>query len=424
MVLVSTNAVIMTGGADTVDAINNTGTELSVGDKVWLNKHYLDETPAKQQISDWEYYYPAYFFKGDHPYVYNSYQNGGIVANFEYDSQNKSWPWTAMYTSALAGSGSVIRKIDNNIVAYTLNTTTSDNTFSVILKDTYGVQCNGLYLGDNLFYKKYSKTLQAFNSDTGEEGEVYYTFNHNNVISAIKDGNRLLLAGTSGWWLYDITNLTSPSLLSSNTSQPLNVLFMTGLNQGDYIIGSNNGSGGYGYYDNLTLFIYQITNNNLIEEAADLPQSLQSLTGTTCVATYIDNILCVGTVDNVYCYKYENGVFNDLNISLDLSSYTDKDANYCFIFYISKNLTTAALCYKKQSSSFTYVKSYLMKLSTSSSAWYADSITEVNDYTLSGFVDNVDDDNVKVKAALPKVVNLTLDFNVEPEFLDFIGEAE
>lgn len=420
---ISTNAVIMTGGTDTVDAINNTGAELSIGDKVWLNKHYLDETPAKQQISDSQNAYYAYFFKGDHPYVYNMAQGQGRVANFIYNSQEKTWTQENNYQSSLFNGGSVIRKIDNNIVAYVLNTATSNNEFSVILKDAYGVQCNGFYLGDNLFYKKYTKALQGFNSDTGEEGEVYYTFNHNNVTSAVKDGNRLLLSGTSGWWLYDITNLASPSLLSSNTSQPLTVLHMTGLNLGDYIIGSTNGVVSYGYYNNLTLFIYQITDNNIIEDAADLPQSLRSLTGTTCVATFMNNILCIGTVDNVYCYKYENGVFNDLNISLDMSSYTDKYAGFCFIFYVSENLTTAALCYRRQSSSYVYGRSYLMKLNTSSDAWYVDNIAEVNSYTLSGFVDSVDGDSVKVKAALPKVVNLTLNFNAEPEYLDFIGEV-
>lgn len=411
-------------GGQTVTAIKNIDGELSVGDKVWLNKHNLDDTTTVQTIADYQRnMYGGFFFKGSDAYRINYVD--GKFSKWKYDSGQKSWTGYDVYTADKSNDFNGIRIIEDKAIAYTTYSNTSATAIrNVILEETYSVPMYGYYLGDELIYNPGNKTLCAVNTTTGETGEVYYTFNHANVWSAFKEDNILFLAGTSGWWWYDITDLTAPVLLKQNTNVNLYVHIVTGVKPGNYIFTVTNDTNG-GYYGVGNLVAYKITDNYEIVSPTDLPASLKGIIGTTASLYYLNNILTIGTADNVYAYQFANGVFTDLGITQDLSSYAAyKYSGYPFIFYISKDLTTAALCYRRQSNSYVYCQNVLMKLVTSSEEWYADGFNEANAYSLNGFVKSVDGNAVEVMTCLPEEVNLTLDFNVEPDVVEFKGEVK
>ncbi len=387
MVQGSTNAVIQQGrgGGDMVTAVNNTGAALSIGDKVWLNKHNLDENEAYSlQSNNVSQLYGAYFFNGSDIYEYNLYANRGSFSRYAYSATEKEWSGTLLYTLSLYESGNGIRQVDGKYVAFNCWSRYLAK-LNILLNKESGVGINGDYLGDSLVYNKNSRKLAQVDETTGVEGEVYYTFNDSSVYSGLKDGNVLLLSGTGGSYFYNIETLTAPVLLKEVPTNKYPIQYVTGLQPGDYALAlTKNTSGGYNNLGNLV--IYQITEDYALVDPSDLPASLQDLLGTAVSISYLNNILTVGTADNVYAFKFENGQFTELGLTITLPpESTDKEEGYPYVFYISEDLTTAVISWRVINPSSPRYSVSFYKLTTSSDGWFAEGFGEVMPQSLTGF---------------------------------------
>lgn len=413
-----------------VYAINNTGTDLVEGNKVWLNKHYLSSYDATSGVVGLakNYVGGAYLAmdNGDVISYLNQTYSSSSSGVHKYTFANSTWTSQEKYKVGLSKVNKIV-DYDGVLVARTLIYDASASTAEdvVLNEDTYYQVLGHLIRKDLVLRYSASKVVNlcAYDYTTGTIGEVYSTLSlsTNNVCGCELFGNILALSEQSNtieFW--DISDLTNPIRLKVNsTVTGYNIVCATGTSVGDYIIGgASYDEKGNNY--NVRHYIYKIAENYQLVDATDIPEQLYNMINQVSYVNFDtrSNILCIGTTTEIEAYKYEDGVFTSLNLGIDLSEKTPlTDCPFCFS--ISPNLTTLALNYKTASEYSAYC---FYHYSTTDNNWYADDYTHSIETSLTGYATgNVDDSGLyEINTVLPTE---EVTFTVENGESNYITES-
>ncbi len=425
----SVNVTTEEGCGDIVTAVNNTGAALSVGDKVWLNKHNLDENTASQVVlKNKSGIRPCTFFDGSDIYDYGLDYDDGYLYQAVYNPTEKSWERVQLYKASGQPGKLGIKYIDGYPVAFGMRGSSSGKTYypHIILRKQNPVNITGYFLGNGEVYDAVSHSICAFDPETGTIGEAVCSIGTGDLYGVYKDGNTVLLRDYYNFMFYDITDKENPVLLKSVENNGRYVSYLTGLQAGDYVFLIS--SDKTGYYNPPNTVMLQLTEDCSFIEPQNVPETLAAVLNTVCTMCLRDDILTVGTVDNVYAYRLENGVFVDLGLTITLPDSTDagvKYEGYPYVFQISPDLTTATIGYGSQNNGV-YTSLVYYKLTTSSEGWFAEKFAEATPYSLTGFAMEAAaaGEDAEVSVVIPETVNLTLNINPTPDVIEFKGEAE
>jgi len=240
-------------------------------------------------------------------------------------------------------------------------------------------------------------------------------------------GSRLIFQGTSNnqCKIYSITGASSFTQLSLSTVTG-RVLFATGLEQGDYIFVTDN----YAAYYNLTttaqtahLFCYQVQSDNTLKQVTVPALSLFETTNCFFAYDNRNNVLSVGTEDNVYFYQFNTLGKTFSIIDVALSSLPTALTGFAYKTMMSPDKSTVVV-YAKDSTACN-VNVYSLSTAYSrivpNSAYYYNLTT-----SFTGFATGETDSsgNYEISTVLPSVVDVEIKVNVEPDEIIVIGGAE
>ena len=436
----SVNVAGSSGGGDVIYAANDSSGTIAAGDKVWLN-HIASDISTEQTFTSSRDQYVYFYPQGN--VMYSAGSRG--VERYDFNLGTEDWTRRTLGTMALA-RGFINTFKDGTVVLKGMNTFingTGDNVISV-LNGQVNPTLAAIYLGNNLCLKatstQYNPVLAEYDPATNTYGTEYYQFSgfglNKKITNAfLKDNVLLLFTGVSNdgqpYFIFqDITDKSSPVLLKENGLGfygNYTCVAATGTTPGNYIFVNTDDS--YDLYRyNGQLKIYEIADDYQIKDPENLPEALNNLIGKTVSIFYDErtNILTVGTVDNVYAWKFnETGkTFSPLNVSFDLSGITNKASGYPYNLVLSEDLRNAQIGYREDET-YTFSINILYKF-TEGSGWTIVDESAVNSFTITGFATGETDAEGKyeINTVLPDEVMITVNVTPDPDSFDFAGEAQ
>jgi hypothetical protein len=429
-----TNAKIISGGSgggDTVYAVSETA--LSKDDKVYLNKHYSTDYEAYKHVKGARNDNESIFDK-----VAYCFNNGDMVFTYQgdiywylYNSSTKGWDYYGLAGNSYTGAFDSFVKMDEYIVRHATGSAHKD---AFIFK-TKAVVMGGSILRKDLLFTQVSNTqfklTKIVNPETGELGEDYSTVTVPNkgYFCGVKiEGNTLFYTNSYGnYAFYDITDLTAPILLNSGSTEINTVYFSSGLTPNNYIFGCAGESRTNQTGD---LYMYKIDEGLNLVSADDLPDEfyqIKARAGAGVTYNIENNILALAEWNSLYLYKWDGKVFTKLNFDLPEPTEYTPVTGWNRDLYFSQDLKTAFLVgrQKESGNSNNYTPISLYKLMENNDQWYAEDYIHSNAISLHGFATGKTNDKgeYEVSTVLPKVLNVTINTNVDTE-LELYGSVE
>lgn len=436
----SVNVAGSSGEGDVIYATNDSSGTIAAGDKVWLN-HISSGISTEQTFSSsrdqWVYFYP----QGN--VMYSAGSRG--VERYDFNLGTEDWTRRTLGTMELE-QGFINTFKDGTVVlkGYKTAIDSTNNNITSVLNGQVNPTLAAIYLGNNLCLKatstQYNPVLAEYDPATNTYGTEYYQFSGFNLNKKIrnaflKDNVLLLFTGTTNsgepYFIFqDITNKSSPVLLKENGLGfygNYTCVAATGTTPGNYIF--VNTSANYDLYDYAgQLKIYEIADDYQIKDPENLPEALNNLIGQTAGIFYDErtNILTVGTVDNVYAWKFNetSKTFSPLNVSFDLSSITNKTSKMPYNLVLSEDLRNAQIGYSNNDS-YVFTYNILYKF-TDGSGWTIVDESAVNPLTITGFATGETDaeGRYEINTVLPDEVMITVNVTPDPDTFEFTGEAQ
>ena len=439
-----TNAAIQSqcGAGDTVFAVNNTGAEITEGQKVWLNRHNNETMNSDWTSGNVNSYTNGKFIFPNADNNFVAYNGSNTKHNGTYNSETQTWTIvdTALNNQSCSAYnmnyvngkyyGGYINPAYGMYGSYVPNSVVYDNneTFEffagkLVLSDNWEIS-----IGDSAY--KFNLTDRI---NTNRPAYVLdFTENHEKIFTAFADGNNFFIvtiSGTSnivrsrrfmlgwssggngdieigvpGWIVSSIIGDENPATQAAIT-QPC-MKYYTGMNSGSYLITDStvNTSLNRGY----GLIIYKIVNggHNGIIVADDLPDDLQALVGTACMARYDGRTkrLYVANDTDFYMFEFVNGKFVNANLTFDKSSLFAL-SSYNYTFSVSDDKTTIFINGTTSSSNG---KFQILKLANpNDKKWYAENYPQINSLSLTGFATGNTDEQgyCEILTVLPEELN-------------------
>lgn len=392
----SQNIIQSGGGGDAVYAVNNTGADITAGQKVWLNKRNIDT----QNYSVFEHgnssnkIFPNFITNDDIIIMQGSYCNE-LVYNLETNS------WTNN-TLNNRNSKNFLRIIDG--ITFTIDSVY--NSKSNIIQQEQNIEVNGYYLGQNIAitYKNSSScSLLTVDPTTWEVGEEFTTLSFDNYRNSCQsafydvENKKIFMNGSGLYKVFDVTDLSTPTELKSvsYTFPGRNLQFFTGVGENHYIISQNGNTPNPTTPDaeEGALIIYQLDADYNLVEPQNLPANLLALLNQPCRIQYNNDnqILTVGTETNIFVFKFnkETKIFEELAINFNFPTEFTQPAGRFWKCYLSNDMTTAIIIGFATLSSQRYCA---YKLVNKNNEWYADRFNIKNSLTLTGFATGKTDD--------------------------------
>lgn len=413
-----TNSVVLSaqsgGDGDVLYAVNNTGNELVVGDKVWLNRHlYGDVAGAHSSWGNSYTPYPIPFNIGRQMFVNRT----TTLSKLDYNAGTNSWAYrdvcAASYNNVLA-----VNYIDNMVWM------ADSDGFSYVFKNSGEyVKVNGVVLSADKVFNRATSRLETFNPATGEflSSNGFRLPAFSTPIMMYLDGNLLYYQKeTSNRYIYDVTNYAAPVLLSSPVFSQNNIyaVYMTGIAPGNYVFCK---SAYYKEFDCNVFYIYKINENYGFEFATDIPDSLKKMVGVKCRFSYNHKtkIFIIGSSSKLLFYKFENGAFHEFFVKF--SGLPAINSDHAYLARLSDDMLTMAITLQQGSSSIIH----LYRLTPKDDNWYAESWPSANPLSLVGYVTGEQDDDGKyeIKTLMPDVCRYNLTVVPEPDSVEFLGET-
>lgn len=310
--LANTVASISAGGGDTVTAVNYTGTSISAGDKVWLNKK-ANVSASSVAVST-----------SSSSYVYVIEPTGNFVYynTYKYDISNGTT--TSGQVNAGVNLGTYTHYYDeyNNIFThnYIINA-------SGITQTTLHYK-QGNYAAGNRedSYRFHLYRIDKENNFAITKDWTVYSTNGNSYTSAYicVIGNKMYYSETSGYYLIATLDEDATQINTSSRSDTYYVLHST---SDDKIAictksASSSTQNGWGEVklinvnDDYTLGnVFVSSNNDLNNLLSQSPLyfSFNRITGILCISRS-------ASYDIYGIFKYENGDFTTINLTLDNTS--------------------------------------------------------------------------------------------------------
>lgn len=404
-----TNAVATSGasGGDIIYAINNTGADITKGQKVWLNKHNLDESESAFSQYDRIYYYKYY------P-IFDSNNNFSILDDqyrykWTYNTDDKTWTISDTSITSIYTSNFFLQYHNNTYYGLNLNSWSyTDSYYNFKYNETDKEPVNqGYWINDT--YKVVWVSNYIYNLINNNDSSIIYTFDFSSIrayiTTIIYKNNKILIItnNTTGnnvyWYRINLeqdyvgpdSSLTVTPLVALDNSvvRTKNVImYYTGIENDDYLFTLDTTN------DTLpkirTLYAYKIVDNDIIS-AIDLQADLQALVGQSCYIFYDDRVkrLYVSTNDKIYLFTWKSGEFINENITINPLDYiTPYDTSTGFCFALSDDMTTLFLHGITTSQRGT---AYAFKRKTTSDDWYAENFAQCSSLSLTGFATGVTD---------------------------------
>ena len=419
------------GGGDTVYAVSETA--LNKDDKVYLNKYYLNS-----------YEYSRYT-KGSGgkmvekvAYCFNNgdlvISAGGDIYWAQYNAEKKEQTYYSVAGNSYTSYFDSIYFLDGYLVRKATGSAHKD----AFLFKTKTVVMDGSILRKDLLFTQVSasqfKLTKINNPETGELGEVYSTITvpNSGYFCGVKiEGNTLFYTNSNGYYaFYDITDLTAPVLLNSGSTEINTVYIVTGLTAGNYVFGTVNETRDSNTTD---VCIYKIDEGLNLVSANDLPDYFYSAIGKNngnVSVTYNveNNVLAFGEWDRFLLYKWDGKKFTRLGYDMPIPTDYTQSTNYCKILYVSQDLTNTVQIGRIYSSTQTvnyYPENYYVFPNEQDDSWHAEGFSHITSLSLHGFATGNTNDKgeYEVSTVLPKVLNVTINTNVDTE-LELYGSAE
>lgn len=413
-----TNAAVLTqsGMGNLVYAVNNTGSEIVKGQKVWLNKHNDTSLDSDWTSSDVDSYTKGKFIFPNADNNFVAYNGSDTRHVGTYKTDNKTWTIadttlanqnTSFYNMNYMNGkyyGWYINPSYGMYGSYNPNTVIYDNneTFEffagkLVLSDNWEMS-----IGDSSYkfniQDRINTNRSVYELDLSENSEKIFTAwvdddndffiitkgNPSNTIylrkfSLVWNGNEGGIGtGQYGWTV--VSAIGDFPAKQAAITQPC-----IKYHAGNYLITDStvNTSLNRGY----GLIIYKMkstSQNNGIVVADDLPDDLQALVGTACVARYDDRTkrLYISNNTDFYLFDFVDGKFVNANLSFDKGTlFTLYNHNYTFS--VSDDKTTIFI---NGTISSTYGKFQILKLSNpNDTEWYAENYLQRNALSLTGF---------------------------------------
>lgn len=298
-------------------------------------------------------------------------------------------------------------------------------------KNVYSSDNRNQYMG------KYSERYAYYAYDVG----VYIWDLANNTSTALFSnagiggarfarlfGTKMIYQGDNNCKIYE---LTSSSTFTMLLNQPLSerILFATGLDEGDYLLTTDN----YSAYTNTSstpvtahLICYRMK-NGMIEYVQD--PVLSMFENTSCFVAYDNrsNILSIGTKDNVYFFEFDSTTkqFSPLNVIIQSSAFPVTINDFPYKTMMSPDKTQVVILGRNQSLSTFYIN--VISLLSTDKAIVDNSQYNYNITTsFTGFATGQTDSSGKyeVSTVLPEVVTSYLLTDLEPDEAIFEGVVE
>ncbi|MCM1324543.1 MAG: hypothetical protein NC218_10505 [Acetobacter sp.] len=399
-------------GADIVYAVNNTGGEIAVGDKIWLNKHiYGNNDGVFGSWGDSAIQYPV-------PYNIDNKWYVNVVTTLyrlDYDAVKPEWKFVRVGAANHNDANSVFFKEDMVWSVF--------NNVSYILKGNgYQQKIEGIVFAPGKAYSQTSSKLTTYNQETGEidKDNGFALSYYRMETSFLLDGN-ILFYNMDGYTysFYDVTDYAAPVLLNTGTiTSSLNSVYSTGTSVGDYIVMR---SGGARETVETTFYMYKILDGYRLEPADDLPDSLKAMIGTKARVSYNNKtkILIVGSFTKIRFYKFENGMFNEFFI--DFLSLPQNDGRFAYLARLSDDMSSITITVYHSYRFYVYV----YRLNAQDNRWYAEAWNDAHPLSLMGFVNSEANEEgmYEIRTLLPEVCRYDVTITPTPDTIYFNGDV-
>lgn len=425
------------GGGDTVYAINDTGSTISQGDKVWLNKHNNPSVTGSNYVRYSQGVKSAFIMEGNVPYEFT---NGNLL---QWTFSNDSWSSTTIQSS-ISGEVGHPMFVGTQPIFRAMNPSNGVYQKDIIINTqgtSFTLANNSFYIGNDRIVKCTSNknySIVEYDHTTGTEGNTLGTFmSVNNIFhNAFIDGTLLMIASGTGssagctMEYYDISDMTA--IVKTHTvvcpEYSTYLYYVTGLDVGDYLFfQSAASSDNWGGTAAPVLKIYKLGADFAITPARDLPLQLQQLNNSNAVVNYDSRTkyLTVGTNSNVYFFKFDTTTKTFEQFLLDVTMPTEHSiySGYAYVPVISGDKTNVVITFRAQSSSYVYVGRKIYKLSNADNTeWYVEPYGNFNVSTLTGYATgNTSDGKYEIATVLPETVQVEVNGGDEVEYF---GGAE
>ena len=422
---------IETNGGDTIYLTNESGATISEGSKVLCNLGSIGTTmPATFTYSNGNanYFLPILFFDNAAFLTTDVNNKGymhtctdGVWSSVTDSSNYQYWGLRAVYMYHANGV------ISANGFAARANGHIYTKSGRIQLPQYYQ------YLGEYndvhyCFYSGSYKTICIYDKDSNTVGSTVATVTVGDIHFGQLVGNKCIVQGEEssvlGVAIYEIDSAGVFTLLNTTiiNSYPL---YATGGNAGDYIFTTDEkyAYNPQGTYYSGHLFCYQVQSDySLLQVSVPMLQIFET---TPCYACY-DNrndVLSIGTADNVYFYQFNRygtpKVWINLNAAID--TFPTNPNSRPFRTMISPDKNTVVIM-----SDYNYVNVY--RLTTPYHRIVPNSAYNYNTITsLTGFATGQTDSEgrYEISTVLPEAVDYMISSqDVEPDEVNIYGGAE
>lgn len=334
--LATTVASIPAGGGDTVTAVNYTGSAITVGDKVWLNEkanvsanavavnntsgtYIMDATGNFVYYSQSSYKYKYDISAGTSTKIANAISSDSLGSQpFYYDEYNNLYCLqNCLNASGITDIGMMCNQ-DDYAIKYTTGSSTAFTLYKVDKQNNFNVT-HSWYVSSNSDDLIYHRTYTIIGNKLYTKGSSYdgKIGTINNESSSIT-----MSARTDNFKDYDIIHSTSDNKIAIAVK-----------------IKSNNLTYGWrevkliNIYSNYTLGSAFVSSNSELN-------NLLALSPIYFTFNRVTGILCISKYDNNSIYgvfKYENGDFTTISLSLNNTSGQTWQSNY--VISVSNDLS-------------------------------------------------------------------------------------
>lgn len=418
------------GGGDTIYLANASGATISAGQKVLCNLGTIgSDTPTTKTNSTSTTYRPIVFFDNNTFAVTKS--NSSAVYSELGLKVDGAWTITQSSLYVTSNLSTVFVYDSNGLISY--SPLIGDGGYGYFMNRVSGEltritnsSTSYRYLGESAgthYIMKYNSTppFAIYDIDTNTVGstvtptDVYYVFGK--II-----GNKGVFYSSSGYIdVYSIAD-TGFTKLSGTLVSSIIPLYITGADVGDYILCTDDATN---YLTPTSapashLFCYQIQSDYSIKRVT-VP-ALALFENKSCVFCFDNrnNVLSIGTDDNVYFCEYEDGVFKNLNVVLDTLPTNTNGYNYKTMMSPDKK---TIVVYAKETTASIYVYRLTVaehKIVTNSALNYQ------VDTSFTGFATGNTDSSgrYEVQTVLPSAVDYVLGTDLEPDETTIYGGVE
>lgn len=309
--LANTVASIPAGGGDTVTAVNYTGSAITAGDKVWLNKKANVSASAVAVSTSSSY--DVYIIEPTGNFVYHSTYKYDISTGTDIGGQTN--------TSVNLGTYTHYYDEYNNIFTYNYMINASGSTQTTL----YYKQGNYAAGNREDSYRFHLYRIDKENNFAiTKDWTVYSTSGNSYPTSHIcVIGDKMYYSETSsGWYLIATIDENATQINTSGRSDTYHVLHSTSDNKIAICTksASSNLQNGWREIKLINVNNDYTLGNEFVSSNSDL-NNLLSLSPLYFTFNRVTGILCINKYSSPYgVFKYENGDFTTISLNLNNTS--------------------------------------------------------------------------------------------------------